>query len=102
MTFSPAERDDIRREIEMFFSTFPTVAEGLYLKTWRAGPEAGQPRLPDLLTVMVLYCDNMGGWFSVVCRSAAGAASRPISRLFRRLRRAVRHLRVGGLTCRQI
>ncbi len=46
MTFSPAERDYIRRELDMFFSTFPTVAEGFQLKTWRGGPLAGQPKVP--------------------------------------------------------
>jgi hypothetical protein len=46
MAFTPAERDYIRREFDMFFSTFPTVAEGFQLKTWRTGPHAGQPKLP--------------------------------------------------------
>ena len=40
------EREYIRRELSMFFSTFPSVAEGFPLKTWRGGPEAGQPKLP--------------------------------------------------------
>jgi hypothetical protein len=46
MTLTPSERDYIRRELDMFFSTFPTVAEGFHLKTWRGGPQAGQPKLP--------------------------------------------------------
>jgi 2-hydroxychromene-2-carboxylate isomerase len=46
VTFTPAERDYIRRELDMFFSTFPTVAEGFQLKTWRGGPQAGEPKLP--------------------------------------------------------
>ena len=46
MTFTPVERDYIRRELDMFFSTYPTVAEGFQLKTWRGGPQAGQPKLP--------------------------------------------------------
>src|ERR1700738_399959 len=45
-TFTPGERDYIRRELDMFFSTYPTVAEGFQLKTWRGGPQAGQPKLP--------------------------------------------------------
>jgi hypothetical protein len=45
-TFTSAERDYIRRELDMFFSTFPTVEEGFQLKTWRGGPQAGQPKLP--------------------------------------------------------
>jgi hypothetical protein len=45
-TFTPAERDYIRRELDMFFSTYPTVAEGFHLRTWRGGLQAGQPKLP--------------------------------------------------------
>ena len=43
--FTPGERDYIRRELDMYFSTLPTVAEGFQLKTWRGGPEAGKPKL---------------------------------------------------------
>jgi hypothetical protein len=46
MAFTPAERDYIRRELDMIFSTFPTVAEGFQLKMWRGGAQAGQPKLP--------------------------------------------------------
>src|SRR3984893_13453715 len=46
MTLTPGERDYIRRELDMFFSTYPTVAEGFQLKTWRGGSQAGQPKLP--------------------------------------------------------
>ena len=45
-TFTPGERAYIRRELDMFFSTYPTVAEGFQLKTWRGGPHAGQAKLP--------------------------------------------------------
>ena len=45
-TFTPGERDYIRRELDMFFSTYPSVAEGFQLKTWRGGPQARQPKLP--------------------------------------------------------
>jgi len=44
--FTPGERDYIRRELDRFFSTLPSVAEGFPLKTWRGGPEAGKPKLP--------------------------------------------------------
>jgi hypothetical protein len=43
--FTPPERDYIRRSLDMFFSTLPTVAEGVQLKTWRGGPDAGKPKL---------------------------------------------------------
>ena len=44
--FIAAERDYIRRELDVFFSTLPSVVEGFQLKTWRSGPEAGKPKLP--------------------------------------------------------
>jgi hypothetical protein len=43
--FTPGERAYIRNQLDMFFSTLPTVAEGFQLKTWRGGPEAGMPKL---------------------------------------------------------
>ncbi len=45
--FTPVERDYIRRELDMFFSTLPSVADGFQLKTWRGGPQAGQPKVPQ-------------------------------------------------------
>jgi len=44
--FTAGERDFIRRALDRFFSTLPTVAEGIMLKTWRGGPNAGQPKVP--------------------------------------------------------
>lgn len=44
--FTSGERDYIRRELDMFFSTLPTVAEGFLVKTWRGGAQAGQPKVP--------------------------------------------------------
>jgi len=44
-TFTAREREYIRRELDGFFSTLPSVAEGFQLKTWRGGPEAGKPKL---------------------------------------------------------
>jgi hypothetical protein len=44
--FTTGEREYIRRGLDMFFSTYPSVAEGFQLKTWRGGPQAGQPKIP--------------------------------------------------------
>jgi len=44
--FTPSERSYIRRELDIFFTTLPTVAEGFQLKTWKTGPLAGEPKLP--------------------------------------------------------
>jgi hypothetical protein len=51
--FTPGERDYIRRELDMFFSTYPTVAEGFMLKTWRGGPDAGKPKLSPIAKGLV-------------------------------------------------
>ena len=51
--FTPVERDYIRRELDMFFSTLPIVAEGFHLKTWRGGPQAGQPKVPQAAAGLV-------------------------------------------------
>src|SRR5208337_375443 len=44
-TFTAREREYIRRELDSFFSTLPSVAAGFHLKTGRGGPEAGKPKL---------------------------------------------------------
>ena len=44
--FTPGERNYIRRELDRFFSTLPSVAEGFQLRTWRGGTQAGQPKIP--------------------------------------------------------
>lgn len=44
--FTAGERDYIRRELDMFFSTLPRVADGFQLRTWRGGPLARQPKVP--------------------------------------------------------
>ncbi len=46
--FTPGERDYIRRELDQFFSTLPRVADGVQLRTWRGGPQAGQPKVPAI------------------------------------------------------
>ncbi len=44
--FRPGEREYMRRELDQFFSTLPSVADGFQLRTWRGGPQAGQPKVP--------------------------------------------------------
>ena len=45
--FTSAEREYIRSELDMYFSTLPSVAEGFQIKTWRGGPQAGKPKVPQ-------------------------------------------------------
>jgi hypothetical protein len=51
--FTTGERDYIRRELDMVFSTLPSVAEGFQLKTWRGGPDAGKPKLSPVAKGLV-------------------------------------------------
>ena len=44
--FTPGEREYVRRGLDRFFSTLPSVAEGFQLRTWRGGSQAGQPKVP--------------------------------------------------------
>jgi len=64
--FTAAERDYIRRELDQFFSTLPSVAEGFQIKTWRGGPQAGQPKLPlpakGLVERGLMRIDTTGHW----------------------------------------
>ena len=50
---TPAERDYIRSQLTMFFSTLPTVAEGFTLKIWAGGPQRGQPKVPKVAAGLV-------------------------------------------------
>jgi len=79
---TPGERDYIRRELDMFFSTLPTVAEGFQLRTWRGGPQAGQPKVPraaaGLLERGLMRLDATGRLPRLVFTEAGLAALRAI------------------------
>ena len=51
--FTPAERELIRRELGQHFSSYPSVADGLFLRIWRGGPQAGQPKIPPAVQSMM-------------------------------------------------
>jgi hypothetical protein len=50
---TPKEREYVRRELDIFFGTLPSVADGFQLRTWRGGPHAGLPKIPPPLRTMV-------------------------------------------------
>ncbi len=62
----------------MFFSTLPSVAEGFHLKTWRGGPQAGQPKVPQaaagLLERGLLRLDATTRWLRLFFTDAGLAA----------------------------
>jgi len=77
---TPGERDYIRRELDMFFSTLPTVAEGFQLRTWRGGPQVGQPKVPraaaGLLERGLMWLDATGRLPRLMFTDAGFAALR--------------------------
>jgi hypothetical protein len=52
-TFTPAEREFIRRAFGQHFGSFPRIAEGVFLRTWRSGPQLGEPKLPPAVKTML-------------------------------------------------
>jgi hypothetical protein len=51
--FTAAERDLIRREMGVRFGQHPSLADGLFLRTWRGGPNKGEPKLPPAVRSML-------------------------------------------------
>jgi hypothetical protein len=51
--FSPAERDLIRLELMPRFGQEPELANGLFLRTWRGGPQRGEPKVPKAMRGML-------------------------------------------------
>ena len=45
-SFTPRERELIRREFCHRFGQDPSVAGGIFLRTWHSGPHRGQPKIP--------------------------------------------------------
>jgi hypothetical protein len=52
-TFTSPEREFIRRAFGQHFGSFPLIAEGIFLRTWRGGPQAGEPKLPPAVKTML-------------------------------------------------
>src|SRR3954449_4205294 len=51
--FTPPERDLIRLELMPRFGQEPDLANGLFLRTWRAGPQKGEPKIPKAIQSML-------------------------------------------------
>ena len=45
-SFTPRERELIRREFCRHFGQDPTIADGIFLRTWHSGPLKGEPKIP--------------------------------------------------------
>jgi 2-hydroxychromene-2-carboxylate isomerase len=86
--FTPSERDYIRRELDRFFTTLPSVAEGFHLKTWRGGPEAGKPKIAPVAKGLVergLMRLDTGGRLPRLFFTEAGLAALRAMMMDRRL-----------------
>ncbi len=53
VSFTRKERDLIRHNFGQFFGTFPAFADGILLRSWRAGEHKGQPKIPPALQTMI-------------------------------------------------
>jgi hypothetical protein len=51
--FTASERDLIRLEMGMRFGQYPELANGLFLRTWRSGPQRGEPKIPKAIQGMI-------------------------------------------------
>ncbi len=51
--FTAQEREFIRCEMGMRFSQYPSVADGLFLRSWRGGEHKGEPKLPPAVRTML-------------------------------------------------
>src|ERR671929_1051763 len=45
-SFTPRERERIRREFCRHFGQDPSLADGIFLRTWHSGPHKGEPKVP--------------------------------------------------------
>src|ERR1700734_4166779 len=74
--FPTGEREYIRRELDIFFSTLPSVAEGFQLKAWRGGPDAGNPKLSPnakgLIALGLMRLDARGHFLPQLFFTEAG------------------------------
>ena len=52
-SFTPRERDLIRREFCPHFGQDPSIANGIFLRTWRGGERAGEPKIPAAVQSML-------------------------------------------------
>src|ERR1700737_4179000 len=53
VSFTASERDLIRHEMSMHFGQYPSLADGIFLRTWRGGPQKNQPKIPPAVRTMM-------------------------------------------------
>src|SRR5690242_19124808 len=53
MPFTTKERDLLRRELCRHFGEDPSIADGIFLRTWRGGERKNQPKIPAAVLTML-------------------------------------------------
>ena len=53
VSFTAKERELIRHEMDMHFSQYPRLADGIFLRTWRGGPQKSEPKIPPAVRTMM-------------------------------------------------
>jgi len=87
--FTAVERTLLRHEFLVRFGQAPRLADGIWLRTWRGGPQAGQPKIPAAVASLLerglveLGPDRIG------FRARFTAAGRAALRLLAQDRRAL-------------
>ena len=51
--FTTSERDLLRRELCRHFGQDPSIADGIFLRTWRGGERRNQPKIPPAVQTML-------------------------------------------------
>ena len=53
VSFTGKERELIRHEMGLHFGQYPSLADGIFLRTWRGGPQKGEPKIPPAVRTMM-------------------------------------------------
>ena len=53
VSFTARERDLIRHEMGLHFGQYPSLADGIFLRTWRGGPQKSEPKIPPAVRTMM-------------------------------------------------
>jgi hypothetical protein len=51
--FTAPERDLLRRELCRHFGEDPSIADGIFLRTWRTGERRNEPKIPPAMQSML-------------------------------------------------
>jgi len=87
--FSAAERNLLRLEFLPRFGQAPSVAEGIWLRSWRGGPNAGQPKIPPAVASLLARGLVELGPAPIGARASFTAAGLAALRQFAQDRRAL-------------